>query len=520
MKSACIIILIFSFINFSYQINLETFNFPLTSLDNISPRNGFVSSKASISVLQCYQPSFSQVSLSESSCNIISFPLELENILSNLNLYPIDRSVSYVFQSSILMHYINIINDSFSVTLSFMSMLNKYIENVWKNNTDILTETGKSIYQNGNNNNFINECGDYILQKYDIGLVLIYSVKIIFQTDTDKRKYQKFYKRENYKHFNTFFFFLKRHLNNLKLYNVTLELYAIQIGGVYKNEEINKARKNNFLITTCTLDTLNECVKYVDKLTDYFSKDFEKQKNEKLQIVPLEKVYLLDAVLYSSLKLHYYYKEQLVHSIANKRLSLIQRIEEVKYFLTQLNYIDKFYHIKLEKVTEFINQLQKYYNTLINENNIYNCYKDLFHIHECSEFLLDRIFDYQKFRNQLKEFSNNFNYEKVLTLMFEKNFCLPKNVFWQEEGFLFITEKEDEYYIRSNFGVNCVKIDCCSFDCSDGIMDFKIKIEKRLSEPERLVACTNEYFGFKIKEYTLVDVEEKRNEYYINIEYL
>ena len=31
------------------------------------------------------------------------------------------------------------------------------------------------------------------------------------------------------------------HLNSLKLYDVTLELYAIQIGGFYNNEEINEA---------------------------------------------------------------------------------------------------------------------------------------------------------------------------------------------------------------------------------------------------------------------------------------
>ena len=73
------------------------------------------------------------------------------------------------------------------------------------------------------------------------------------------------------------------HLNSLKLYDVTLELYAIQIGGFYNNEEINEARNNNFLITTCTLDTLNECVKYVDKLTDYFTKDFDKQKKRKIK---------------------------------------------------------------------------------------------------------------------------------------------------------------------------------------------------------------------------------------------
>ena len=78
-----------------------------------------------------------------------------------------------------------------------MSMLHNYIENIWKNNTDILTETGKSVYQNGNNKNFINECGEYMLKRYDIGLVLIYSVKIIFQTDRDKRKYQQFYTLRN-----------------------------------------------------------------------------------------------------------------------------------------------------------------------------------------------------------------------------------------------------------------------------------------------------------------------------------
>ena len=520
MKSTYIIILIFSFINFSDEIHLENFNYPLTSLENVSPGSGYVSSKVSISELQCYQPSLSQVSLSKSSCNLIFFPIEIDHLLSNLNIYPISHSISYICQSSILMQYINKITDSFSVTLSFMSMLHNYIENIWKNNTDILTETGKSVYQNGNNKNFINECGEYMLKRYDIGLVLIYSVKIIFQTDRDKRKYQQFYKRGNYDHFNTFFFFLKRHLNSLKLYDVTLELYAIQIGGFHKNEEINEARNNNFLITTCTLDTLNECVKYVDKLTDYFTKDFDKQKNEKSKIVPLEKVYPLDVSEYSSLKLDYEYKEQLVHSIFHRRLLLMQRIEEVKYFLTQLNYIDKFYHIKLEKIAEFQTQLQKYYNALIHENNIYNCYRNLANIHECSDRLLERIFDYHQFRTNLREFSNHFNYEKIITLNIENNFCLPKNVFWQERGYLFITENEDEYYIKSNFGVTCKKLDCCSFDCSDGIIDFKIKVEKMLHESERVVVCTSEYFGFKIEEYMSVELEEERNEYYINLEYL
>ena len=74
--------------------------------------------------------------------------------------------------------------------------------------------------------------------------------------------------------------------------------------------------------------------------------------------------------------------------------------------------------------------LQKYYNALIHENNIYNCYRNLANIHECSDRLLERIFDYHQFRTNLREFSNHFNYEKItfLFINYEHKFLKRRKI--------------------------------------------------------------------------------------------
>lgn len=491
---------------------------PLTTLQDIAPGKGFISAKSSLSLYKCFKVSSASEGGAWSGCNLLYFPVFYSKVLSNLKLEITQQFTHFKLHDNILMRFLNkIIETEFTVTLSYFSMRSSYQKYDYNAASDILTEEGKEIYQNGNNKNFLNECGDYLIKTYNEGLVLIYSIKIFFRTKNEKKIFLKTYNNNPYGHFKDFFKSLTKTMLSLGIYDAIFELNGIQIGGLYNNEVINKAKENDFVIAKCTIDTINECEQYVDNLIDYFLKDFMNQKDSKIKLIPLEKIEAIQLVQVFPLPIKEFPHDEEQDTINSMRSALINRLDIVYELLNHFKHIESFYKIKLEEIPEFIQELQNYYDLLLKNNLIANCYADLEKIAQCSKTLLSQTINYDKLISKLKLFFSNFNFEKVLAVDMKGRFCLPNNMSWSDKKYLYIRQFRDDRYILTDFGLKCDKDGTYSFTCTDGIIEFTIKISHVSHDPEKTIVCTNNHFGGTITNFQYVPIKEQRNEYYVPI---
>lgn len=498
-----------------YPISIKaTFTYPNTSLDNVSPSSGYVSSKVAISDELCFQPSLSQNPDSTTDHNLITFPLSLEYITSHLHISPLENNIHYLFQDNKFMQFVKKVNaNKFSSNLVYFSMLDGTINNQFDKD-NLLTETGKKIYDNGNNKNFVLQCGNYLILKYDIGMMLDYAIRINFRRSSDKAKYECTLNQIRFGHFKNIFFELRRYLYSLKIYDAILELYVFQLGGELTNDHIKNAiDNNNFLLSNCTIAHIEECEIYIEELVEYYNV-FSKQKEQKLNLVPLEHFTPVSLSKESTLKVDENYQLDLLNGKLFYRSNLMRRINLVHNLLSSFNQIILFYPLKIEQFSIIHQNLIKYYDVLIRENSISNCYSNLFELETCTNYLLNAG-DFNTLYNNITEFSNFFNYEDVITLNLINHFCLPNNMNWEPNLSIYIKSLQGDYYIDSNFGLQCSKEDHILFTCTDGSMSFKIKLT---FSDKTMITCINEYFGIHIEHYIPGHVEQKKNDYFINIE--
>lgn len=502
--------------------SLLEFSLPLTSLSNISPQNGYISAMQSFSENKCYKSLTAEQSKSESSCNLIIFPLDYEYLTNDLHVTPIEENLHFLFQDTLVMKFMKkIYEDPFSSILVYTSKRDTYIENLSIDKDDILTDLGKKIYDNGNNKNFIFECGDYMALRYDIGAMLTYGIRINFRNKNDKVRYESNLNQAKFGKFTLIFPEIKKFLSSKKIYDAKIELYVCQIGGTVKNYNIKNAMENNqFLLSNCTIDNIEECEMYVKELYDYIDNIFGTQKKDDNILIPMERFTPFSISKETNLILDEEYKRDLISLSASSRKNLQYRMIMIDYLLVMFKQILTFYPIYIKELPSLNERLLSYYNLLIENNSISSCYRNVKEISLCSDNLLNRLIDYHSLYQEITTFVNEFNYEKVITLSLTKHFCLPKNIDWDNSSYIYIKLLRNEYYITSNFGLTCNKESEMIFVCTDGIMTITIEIQMLLHESERLVKCTNDYFGFHIEHFVSTYMEEEPNDYYINLNYI
>lgn len=326
------------------------------------------------------------------------------------------------------------------------------------------------------------------------------------------------YHKNQFGHFKDFFKSLVKSLFSLRIYDAIFELNGIQIGGLYNNEIINKAKENDFVIAKCTLETINQCEQYVDNLVDYFLGDFMNQKNSKKKIIPLQKIEATQLLQAVSLPIKDFPHDEKQETItSHMRFALIDRLDLVYELLNHFKLIESLYPIKLQEIPELIKELQNYFDLLLKDNLIASCYVDLENIEQCSRTLLTQIVNYDKLIGKVKQFFEKFNIEKVLAIDMKGRFCLPNNMGWSGKKYIYIRQLGNERSIWNDIGLKCNKDGNYSFTCTDGIIEFSIKISQVAHDPEKKIICTNNQFGRTITNFQYVPIDEQRNEYYTSI---
>ena len=167
---------------------------------------------------------------------------------------------------------------------------------------------------------------------------------------------------------------IKKFLSSKKIYDAKIELYVCQIGGTVKNYNIKNAMENNqFLLSNCTIDNIEECEMYVKELYDYIDNIFGTQKKDDNILIPMERFTPFSISKETNLILDEEYKRDLISLSASSRKNLQYRMIMIDYLLVMFKQILTFYPIYIKELPSLNERLLSYYNLYLHlYQHIYN----------------------------------------------------------------------------------------------------------------------------------------------------
>lgn len=259
-----------NYLNFHKSIN----NF---SSVQMSPGQGWSSDNDSISPAVCYNAlsvtkgNQSSVLKFESSVSTSSLK-EIFNVEANL-------SAGYsIFKGSSQTDYFNQIkDDEYSFSINYYYKVSQTVSMTYSFNPEtILSEVGQGIYRNGENPQFRLFCGDHLIDQYEEGAGLIYTIRINFTSKESKKTFQTNLKAD-YSLLSATGKFEKEATNSS--ITATLKILAYQFGG--DPTKLTKVLSNE--VTSCSIENIASCQKTTEALLKYsseqFSEQFEKDKS-------------------------------------------------------------------------------------------------------------------------------------------------------------------------------------------------------------------------------------------------
>ena len=216
---------------------------PFTFLSNYtsSPLIGYISFFDTVSHNTCFKPTSTTLRNSDTFISL-STPLTTSKVIEKLHLSAHQIFLHYILEESQLSKYLNTITEhSFSLSLSYMALSKETYINTYNTSSSatFYSQEGLDMYNKLNTFDFLLKCGDSVITAYDKGMLMIYTIKVIFNTSKDK---EMFYKRNNINsieqdeiNFNIILPKLKVMANIAGIFDLHINIYAIQIGGEYLN---------------------------------------------------------------------------------------------------------------------------------------------------------------------------------------------------------------------------------------------------------------------------------------------
>ena len=488
---------------------------PFTILENRDHNQGYISFLNRVAVNSCFNTRLSYLLGSYFHISMYYESLSFNDLLDMLQIQNIQTTSYYIFHEDLLSKYIhNIADEPYSFSINFISMKNRTYD-IKYDMDSFLTKQGKQIYQNGSYDQFVLECGDSMITSYDAGIVLIYSIKVIFKTPRDRREYQKRIlensSEETYS-FDKVFLQVKQ---TAKFIPVEFEVYAIQLGGVHSEilRKIKYGFENNFLLASCNHNTiLKDCLPIMNELSAYFLNDFEKQKREvsikfylPLQSFKYEKI---DFVNFNFNIYDY------IRYTSKRRNDILDKTREMYLFSKRFNHIVKHYPLDIATLHQFNNEYNTYSKLMFQNNAALSCFitnDNTFT--RCKDRLYENI-DIN-IRKRFKTFLETFDYERMTLLSLEKNNCLPLNAKWEDETVFEFRIYGNDYYIENNIGMYCIRSDIAAvgFACFDHVNTIYF-IYNRIDDYVS-VECYNDGFGkvYGKKNFFLEEKYDVINEY-------
>lgn len=454
---------------------------PLTTLSKISPGIGYSSFKGGMVEEACYLFHVSWVSQNFSTTDYFTErPLSYINLVYGFGL-KLSGNVFMTLQTSLLTQYLNNVRDTqYSLGYHFISKKITQVKNEYKSHKieDILTAKGERLFKAENLTSFYLNCGDYLVNSFDLGKALVVSIRVIFNSKSDRLTYEGFYFQ--YDDIENFIPSLVENLRTLYIKKVEIEVFAIQIGGTQKNDLIKSAmEKNQCLINKCSIsDGAVECHKDVREIRKFVVETFRKEfKEGPMGYSPMENFSLGESIEDERLKSDFNELSVLNSFAKAYKIELTRLVEKLNRYRDEYEYIRSHYPFKRKTIERVAKKLDEIYKYLIRDNKLYNCYSDIVNIKECTKEIIAEV----NWEEEIVYFSSNVYYEisseRVYQFSFDAHFCLPDNFSWSDKGVLEIHYVNTrEYYIMNNIGLICSAVDKDNFTCTDDIFTLNFTV--------------------------------------------
>lgn len=186
MKLLIIVILI-SLISASY-FNFNQKGEVSAGETTVIPGHGYSSDTQQVSPLQCYQVKVSNITHTSS---IVQFDagMEFSDLENTFKIQVSSKFKYFLFSASLSTSFMRAIQKTdLTMSVNYYSMIQGDVPlDVGYGEASVLTETGKSVYQNGSNPDFGIICGDQIINEYKVGSMLIMSLNLEFKSLSDKK---------------------------------------------------------------------------------------------------------------------------------------------------------------------------------------------------------------------------------------------------------------------------------------------------------------------------------------------
>lgn len=490
--------------------SLLTFT-PLTFLSNYSssPLIGYVSFYDTVSHNKCFTPISTTLQNSDSFISL-STPLSTSQVIDKLRLAGQQIFLHYILEESQLSKYLNTITEhSFSLSLSYMALSKETYTNTYNTSSTITfySQEGRDKYKELDFFDYLVKCGDSVITAYDKGMLMIYSIKVIFNTSKDK---EMFYKKNNFNsledneiNFNMILPKLKLMANIAGIFDLHIHIYAIQIGGEYVNDLIYNSMNNNnsdndFLIRNCTLNNIELCMEVFPQLNEYFY-NYTKFQIKKENYIYLE--YFNHMKVLSN-------KEGL--DIRNN--IVLRKIKNIKLYANILKHIVETYPIHIEEIVDMHNTISIYKDSMfnINKDKLINCLRQHYEYQICmKEFMF--IFEFEIFVDRVNDFLSKHRSEDVFEANFQQQSCLPKNMKWLHEGSIQLRMFNRKGYIYNTLGLQCYLKSLMNFSCNDGVVYMDCVVAEEEDFYDSYLICENKLTTKTIFYYTTFKYKSSEN---------
>ena len=414
-----------------FSLNTEKEDYFFT---NYTPLKAFSSIKNIIINNECFFPEKTLISNKTYEKKYFDEFLYFDEIIEILGLNLLKNFKEngvFLFNQNKLFEKLNVlINDELAFSISYYYKKYYNVENVYnfknKEINNILTKEGIKFYNNDNNkedNNFYLNCGDTLLKKYERGIGILLSFKIIFVVKEQKINFIKALNAENDIQIDKIIETLIKVSNNSNNNINNLEIIINKIGG---DEKIIK----NFdsFEKIYYLKDLDKAQKFISNFIEFINNnDFNLYENEFLT----EIININD---YINITNEYDFKIpflSLPKNYLNIFDNLINFSKKYRYYNAYLTSIKYNYPIDSKIIKEIKNEYKNFYNEFINLSP-YLCFSELKNCEELND-KLNNWLNNNKIENKILDTINKMKIFYSYNFTFEGNICLKGKMKWDKK---------------------------------------------------------------------------------------
>lgn len=503
----------------------SSFKKPITDVNHLSPNIGFISDAEYVSKEECFKPFSTIADGSQISSMMTLYPLSFSDLIHEFGISTIPERYQFHLHSDLLMDYLNeIYEDPFSFSFNFImahvgSKEMTYPKTSNKINIDeILTLRGQQIYNRGNNNNqFRVICGDRLIASYTYGLALIFSVRVTFTNQYDKKLFKNRITSEGFKTQG-----MKEIIQQIETeilhsqfnrycdkYGEKIEILGIQLGGdadAFNYLNYKDFDNGDFVLASCDIVSIEDCInsKYGLQYIQYYIDNIFYEQWKHYRKYPMSQLVVMGAVhrFFETNPLTKYGldvgKSYLTEEVTQSKEHFLQVLKDNVALFKHVKHWYALAPFSNKKLTEYFELLQDNINVYLTNNRGVNCYRDPVNFLSCYNDIMSEIKPIPK--QEIIEFSKELTFiDEYYEVVLSNNFCLPQNFNWDTKyqmriNFLnkkIVTVKTD----YSKFQCYLIEDVVPSFECKDSIFSFRFMVQDNKDNTATLT-CLEKNFNY------------------------